>query len=307
MAQHTTDKSPFVYPSSLEKGSGIDDIPGKAHRFYRHRRITENMPSARNFILALLVGLLVTLGLASAVTPDRQPCQDGEANAYGDIEPEESPSSFSRLLSSASPEALHRFLHSHFPGTYRHGVFDSDQAAVEAIHVTDPELASSIVQLAKRQGANETVTDSSATAESTETSAEEATPTETETTEEPPTTAVPTATIGLSVGVDPSTEAPTEAPTEATTEAPTETPTEAPTEAPTETPTETPTEAPTETPTQTPTETPTETSTEKSTETPTEPPVETTTTETPPTSESTNTPTEAPTSEGTISTAIYRL
>ena len=303
MAQHTTDKSPFVYPSSLEKGSGIDDNPGKAQRFYRHRRITENMPSARNLILALLVGLLVTLGLASAVTPDRQPCQDGEANAYSDVEPDESPSTFSRLLSSASPEALHRFLHSHFPGTYRHGVFDSDQAAVEAIHVTDPELASSIVQLAKRQGANETVTDSSASAESTETSAGEATPTETETTEEPATTAVPTATVGVSVGVDPSTEATTEAPTEATTEAPTETPTEAPTE----TPTETPTEAPTETPTQTPTEAPTETSTERSTQTPTEPPVETTTTtETPPTSESTNTPTEAPTSEGMISTAIYR-
>ena len=293
MAQHSTDKSPLAYPSSLEKGSVLDDYPNRHQPSHCRRRITENMPSARNLILTLVVGLLVTLGLASAVSPNGQPCQNGESNGPGDAEPEESPSAFSRLLSSASPEALHKFLHSHFPGTYRHGVFDSDQAAMEAVHSSDPELASSIVELAKRQSANETIIDSLLPTESTpetptESSVDEATTTGDEatgdeTTVQPTTTAVPTSTDNEST--------------------PTETPTEAPTDAPTETPTEPSTEAPTETPTATPTEDPTEAPTTTST-TPTEPPEETTTTEAPTSEPDTTTTTEAPTSEGTIFTAV---
>ena len=237
------------------------------------------MPSTRNLILTLVVGLLVTLGLASAVSTNGQPCQNGESNGPGNIEPEETPSAFSRLLSSASPEALHRFLHSHFPGTYRHGV-------LEAIHSSDPELASSIAQLAKRQGSNETLIDSLLPTESIpetpiESSIDEATQTSDEPTEEPTTTAVPTPTNNDS--------------------SPSETPTEAPTEAPTETPTEPSTEPPTEAPTTTPTREPT---TETTRETTAPPEETTTTTEVVPTSDPETTTTQPPTSEGTILAGI---
>ncbi|OTA61024.1 hypothetical protein K449DRAFT_66197 [Hypoxylon sp. EC38] len=77
-------------------------------------------------------------------------------------------STFSRLLSSASPQVLHEFLHAYFPSTYKHGIYDSDRSAMEAVHANDPELATSIVQLAKRQSGNDT-TVSTTTPTSTET------------------------------------------------------------------------------------------------------------------------------------------
>ncbi|KAI1092350.1 hypothetical protein F5B19DRAFT_213348 [Rostrohypoxylon terebratum] len=116
----------------------------------RRRHIAKNMPSARNFFLTLLLGLLVTAGLANAFLKQQLPNEEQTEGESGDVTHRDD-STFSRLLNSASPQAIHHFLHAYFPATYKHGVYDSDHAAMEVVHANDPELATSIVQLAKRQ------------------------------------------------------------------------------------------------------------------------------------------------------------
>ncbi|ERT02224.1 uncharacterized protein SPSK_05473 [Sporothrix schenckii 1099-18] len=59
-------------------------------------------------------------------------------------------SSFSRLLEAVSPEALHDLLHEYLPNTYKHGVYPSEKHALEAVHRQNAALATSIVQLARR-------------------------------------------------------------------------------------------------------------------------------------------------------------
>ncbi|XXH00369.1 hypothetical protein Hte_006713 [Hypoxylon texense] len=121
------------------------------------RRMVERMPSPRHLFLTLLLGLLVTAGLANAVLKQQPSLYDDDDDSAGsdadhghDVVHHDD-STFSRLLSSASPQALHEFLHAYFPSTYKHGIYDSDHSAMEAVHATDPELATSIVQMAKRQ------------------------------------------------------------------------------------------------------------------------------------------------------------
>ncbi|KAI6090954.1 hypothetical protein F4821DRAFT_228317 [Hypoxylon rubiginosum] len=147
-------------PSPPGKGLlGEKVIPPTQSPYSRHRKL-ERMPSARHIFLTLLLGLLVTAGLANAVLKQQPPPNDedsagNDADYSGDgIHRDDS--TFSRLLSSASPQAIHEFLHAYFPGTYKHGIYDSDHSAMEAVHATDPELATSIVQMAKRQAGNET-------------------------------------------------------------------------------------------------------------------------------------------------------
>ncbi|KAI0167171.1 hypothetical protein GGR52DRAFT_557233 [Hypoxylon sp. FL1284] len=130
----------------------------------RHRMV-ERMPSNRCLLfLSLLLSLFITAGLANTILK-QEPSVGGDDLAGSEAEqgPDSAihgdDSTFSRLLSSASPQALHEFLHAYFPGTYKHGVYDSDNSAMEAVHATDPELATSIVQLAKRQqSGNDTTT-----------------------------------------------------------------------------------------------------------------------------------------------------
>ncbi|KAI2608453.1 uncharacterized protein GGS25DRAFT_490382 [Hypoxylon fragiforme] len=118
-------------------------------------RVPKRMPSTRRFFITLLFGLLVTAGLANAFLK-QEPIGEDAAESEDDHVVHRDDSTFSRLLSSASPQALHSFLHTYFPSTYQHGVYDSDHAAMEAVHANDPELATSIVQMAKRQSGNET-------------------------------------------------------------------------------------------------------------------------------------------------------
>ncbi|KAI1102410.1 hypothetical protein F4804DRAFT_266888 [Jackrogersella minutella] len=132
-------------------------------------RMVNKMPSARQFFLTLFLGLLVTAGLANALLK-QQPSSEDSAESENDNIVQHDDSTFSRLLSSASPQALHQFLHAYFPATYKHGIYDSDHSAMEAVHANDPELATSIVQMAKRQSGNETSSVGTTTATSVETS-----------------------------------------------------------------------------------------------------------------------------------------
>ncbi|OTA84956.1 hypothetical protein M434DRAFT_165709 [Hypoxylon sp. CO27-5] len=156
-------------PISIEKGLLGEKVAiASTQTTCRRRRIADRMPSARNFFLTLLLGFLVTAGLANAMLKQQhsgeEPTKSGDDHAL-----HRDDSTFLRLLSSTSPQALHEFLHAYFPSTYKHGIYDSDHSAMEAVHANDPELATSIVQLAKRQSGNDT-TVSATTPTSTETS-----------------------------------------------------------------------------------------------------------------------------------------
>ncbi|KAI0840310.1 hypothetical protein F5Y06DRAFT_254057 [Hypoxylon sp. FL0890] len=186
----------------------------------RRHRLVDKMPSARNFFLTILLGLLVTAGLANAMLK-QQHSSEASAENEGDHVVHRDDSTFSRLLSSASPQALHGFLHAYFPETYKHGVYDSDRSAMEAVHANDPELATSIVQLAKRQQSGNDTT-SATTPTSTETStitstAESSTSQETSTQET--TSASPTSPSDTTVvsTVTPTSSTETETPTTAST------------------------------------------------------------------------------------------
>ncbi|KAI1139062.1 hypothetical protein F5Y05DRAFT_361526 [Hypoxylon sp. FL0543] len=156
-------------PVSVEKGLlGEKGAIASSRTTRRRHRMVDKMPSARNFFLTLLLGLLVTAGLANAMLKQQHSSEES-AGSEDEHAVHSDDSTFSRLLSSASPQALHGFLHAYFPGTYKHGIYDSDRSAMEVVHANDPELATSIVQLAKRQQSGNDTT-SSTTPTSTETS-----------------------------------------------------------------------------------------------------------------------------------------
>ncbi|KAI1473464.1 hypothetical protein F4774DRAFT_44459 [Daldinia eschscholtzii] len=186
-------------------------IPTQPKRCIRHR-LAEKMPSPRHF-LTLFLSLLVTAGLASAVLHQ---VPSGEETAQSETEHVvlRDDSTFSRLLNSASPRAIHEFLHAYFPGTYKHGVYDSDRTAMEAVHASDPELATSIVQMAKRQSGNETIT---STPTSSTVDSSSAAPTSDSTTTEETSTSVETVT--------PTSESTSDATSDATSESTSDAPT----------------------------------------------------------------------------------
>ncbi|KAF3063912.1 hypothetical protein GL218_02307 [Daldinia childiae] len=189
--------------------------PTQPKRCIRHR-VVEKMPSPRHFFLTLFLGLLVTAGLASAVL-HQKPSGEDKVESETEHVVLRDDSTFSRLLSSTSPRAIHEFLHAYFPGTYKHGVYDSDHSAMEAIHASDPELATSIVQLAKRQSGNETITTTATSVESS--SAAPTSESESTTAEEQTSTSTsvdtPTATTS-----DSTTESSSDVPTSTTSDVP---------------------------------------------------------------------------------------
>ncbi|KAI1647176.1 uncharacterized protein F4817DRAFT_109329 [Daldinia loculata] len=192
--------------------------PTQPKRCIRHR-VVEKMPSPRHFFLTLFLGLLVTAGLASAVL-HQKPSGEDKAEIETEHVVLRDDSTFSRLLSSASPRAIHEFLHAYFPGTYKHGVYDSDHSAMEAIHASDPELATSIVQLAKRQSGNETITTTATSVESSSTAPTSESESESTTTEEQTST---------STSVDTPTTTTSDSTTEPTSDVPTTTTSDVPT------------------------------------------------------------------------------
>ncbi|KAH7032785.1 uncharacterized protein B0I36DRAFT_320035 [Microdochium trichocladiopsis] len=114
------------------------------------------MPTARALLVALLVGCLVVVGFAhsDSSAPD-DACSSGQEHACIEVDVAHDKSALARLIDSASPEALHKFLHT--VTGFQHGVFDSDHAAVEAVLEIDPALSSTVAQLQRRQ--NGTTTD----------------------------------------------------------------------------------------------------------------------------------------------------
>lgn len=55
---------------------------------------------------------------------------------------------FHDLIANADPSAIHAALHETIDGKYKHGVFEADRQALEAVHRSSPTEATRIVQLA---------------------------------------------------------------------------------------------------------------------------------------------------------------
>jgi len=58
---------------------------------------------------------------------------------------------FQKLLNEVDPPSLHEALHTYSPKKFKHGMFQEDRTAVEVIHREEPSIATSIVNLARRQ------------------------------------------------------------------------------------------------------------------------------------------------------------
>ncbi|KAK4159003.1 hypothetical protein QBC43DRAFT_327996 [Cladorrhinum sp. PSN259] len=107
-------------------------------------------------------------------------------------------SSFAALLNGASPKSLHDLLHRHLPRQFQDGVWESEHHAVRAVHEADPALASSIVQLAKRQDNNSTT---ASTSESSSSAAPSTSATEPSTRPTPTPTPSPTPSTSTSASI----------------------------------------------------------------------------------------------------------
>ncbi|KAK0674002.1 hypothetical protein QBC41DRAFT_310117 [Cercophora samala] len=110
----------------------------------------KTMTFCRRAILVLGLTWLVLTGVAMAGPHPRwkMPCHQGEGQQ--EVADASRDSSFSTLLNTASPKSLHDLLHRYFPEKFQDGVWPSEREAVAAVHEANAALATSIVQLAKR-------------------------------------------------------------------------------------------------------------------------------------------------------------
>lgn len=89
------------------------------------------------------------------------------ANQHNRKNPHQDDEKFQQLLAEVDPSTLHAVLHHHSPKKFQRGMFREDKTAVEVIHRDDAPLATSIINLAKRQeGSNGTFTNAEVPSES---------------------------------------------------------------------------------------------------------------------------------------------
>ncbi|KAI9764217.1 MAG: hypothetical protein M1840_008607 [Geoglossum simile] len=92
------------------------------------------------FLFAFLLAVLSSFVLADELSDD-----ESEAN-------------FQILLNSVPEDRLHAVLHDYDPTKFKHGVFQEDRTAMEAVHRNNPAVATKLIHLAKRQSNNTTTT-----------------------------------------------------------------------------------------------------------------------------------------------------
>ncbi|KAL2118391.1 hypothetical protein VTJ04DRAFT_8051 [Mycothermus thermophilus] len=214
--------------SNKEAESTVNSTPDK------QRRPCTVMTFLRRTALVLLVGtlLLWSVSLASPMMRCHQPKDSSvEAQAAAptaatvpDNVDNTDPNWFSSKLKAASPASLHELLHKFLPGKFQDGVFPSDREAVEAIHRTDPALATAILRLARRED-NGTASTSSGSSDDDDTATSSETGGSTAgSTDTPPETSATSSTRESSSATASSTSVPTsDEPTEPTSTPPVET------------------------------------------------------------------------------------
>jgi hypothetical protein len=92
------------------------------------------------FLFALLLAVLSSHVLADEASDD------------------ESESNFQILLNSVPEDRLHAVLHDYDPTKFKHGIFQEDRTAIEAVHRNNPAVATKLIYLAKRQSNHTTTT-----------------------------------------------------------------------------------------------------------------------------------------------------
>ncbi|KAL9075952.1 MAG: hypothetical protein Q9161_001346 [Pseudevernia consocians] len=95
------------------------------------------MHSIRN---VLSISLLLTL-LSPFVHAHQAPQDQEEESGFAGLQ---------KLLDQVDAPSLHAALHDLSPKKFKHGMFQDDRTAVEAIHKDEPSLATSVVNVAKR-------------------------------------------------------------------------------------------------------------------------------------------------------------
>ncbi|KAI9717613.1 MAG: hypothetical protein M1812_004558 [Candelaria pacifica] len=99
------------------------------------------MSYVRNLLLLGAISSLAT----RLVVAEPSVNDGGEGKVIGDNVP------FQELLNSVPQDDLHAALHESFPQKYKHGVFQEDRTALEALHRDNAEIATKVIVLAKRQ------------------------------------------------------------------------------------------------------------------------------------------------------------
>ncbi|KAJ0354062.1 hypothetical protein COL26b_002247 [Colletotrichum chrysophilum] len=133
------------YDSRLEEGLLPIDEKRDSTFSRPSKEPTKKMAGPRRVLLGVVVCGLMTLSLASVIGHRGMPCaRDHHAKAQVVISEED-------LNNPAKADLLHKLLHAYFPDRYQDGVYASDKEALEAVQADDADLASALLQLAKRQ------------------------------------------------------------------------------------------------------------------------------------------------------------
>ncbi|EQB52886.1 hypothetical protein CGLO_07456 [Colletotrichum gloeosporioides Cg-14] len=133
------------YDSRLEEGLLPVDEKRDSTISRPSKEPTKKMAGPRRVLLGVVVCGLMTLSLASVIGHRGMPCaRDHHTKAQVVISEED-------LNNPAKADLLHRLLHAYFPDRYQDGVYASDKEALEAVQADDADLASALLQLAKRQ------------------------------------------------------------------------------------------------------------------------------------------------------------
>jgi hypothetical protein len=103
------------------------------------------MPSFRQTALTVLIVAFLTVVYAAVPVYQRPQDSPGDARE----------TSFQDLLNSVSDASLHDVLINVYE-KYKHGVFREDRTAMQAVHDDNAAMATSLVELARRQNANST-------------------------------------------------------------------------------------------------------------------------------------------------------
>ncbi|EFX04707.1 hypothetical protein CMQ_1635 [Grosmannia clavigera kw1407] len=120
----------------------VHPVPGGPHRSHHHA-IEEAVAVA---------GAAAVADIVTPISSDAIPAPPvaADSNSNNEAPAPASASAFSRLLDAVSAESLHDLLHAYLPDTYKHGVYPSEKSALAALHRANAPLATSIVQLARR-------------------------------------------------------------------------------------------------------------------------------------------------------------
>jgi hypothetical protein len=105
--------------------------------------IRDKMPSFRRLAIAVLIAAFLTVAYASVPVYRRSQYSPNGAKE----------TSFQDLLNSVSDASLHDVLMNVYE-KYKHGVFPEDRKAIQAVHDDNAAIATSLVELARRQNPN---------------------------------------------------------------------------------------------------------------------------------------------------------